>query len=403
MYVKETNGFCLINHNESMNLSNVLVLRDNRTNCWSISTTVSITDYCDWFIKYGKANKLEDQRPVLNTRSGNMIRARLIEDLKQGAVIPPIVVGMAIDEDIDAIDEKLVSELFNKYQEEVTVIDGMQRSEALSVALASNDSIHDNLLRMDIWVAKDTVSLVYRMLVLNTGQVPWDVKRQMEVIYKPLIKETKSRVPAIIINTKNDNTRRSCAGEYQASSIVELFIAFTSRKEIVSSPDRVADDFIRLDVTEMSGKPNVSDYFYRTISLMVSVDQAFSNYRGDEEWEHFRSGKDLFARNTVQAGFVGAIAQKVIGMPGMTARSEEEQERYMRTIEQRIGELCGEINSMTEANLKVFMSFDILNEKMSNLPTKKIGNVQREFFRMAFKTLVEESNIESLSVIWQSY
>ena len=386
-----------------MKLSNIVILKDKRTNCWSISTTVRIDDYCDWFKSFGKDNKLEEQRPLLKTRSGNMIRSRMIEDLKQGAIIPPIVVGLALEKDLMTVTNDDVEKLFNEHQEEMTVIDGMQRSEALSEALSAQPNIGDNLLRMDIWVAKDSVSLIYRMLVLNTGQVPWDVKRQMDVIYKPLIKETREQVPGIVINTKNDNTRRSTAGEYQASSIVELFIAFTSRKEIVSPADRIADDFIRLDVAEMSGKPSISAYFYRAIAMMVKLDKTFIIYKGDDMWPHYKCGMDLFTKNAVQVGLIAAIAQKVIGMPGMTVREIDSQERILCEIESRIENLCDRIKSMTYAELDNFMSFDILNEVVSKLPTKKIGNAQREYFRTGFKVLVETDNIESLSVVWQAY
>ena len=386
-----------------MKLSNIVILKDGRTNCWSISTTVRIIDYCKWFSHYGKDNKLDEQRPLLKTRSGNMIRSRMIEDLKQGAVLPPIVVGLALDKDIQVSSKEDVESLFDEHQDEMTVIDGMQRSEALTEALSAQQDIQDNLLRMDIWVARNSTSLIYRMLVLNTGQVPWDVKRQMDVIYRPLIKETRAKVPNITINTKNDNTRRSKAGEYQASSIVELFIAFTSRKEIVSPADRIADDFIKLDVTEMSGKPNISDYFYRAIALMVDLDSAFSIYKGDDSWLHYKCGMDLFTKNAVQVGLITAIAQKVVGMPGMTVRDSNSQEKILNEIEIRIENLCNRIKTLTSEELHNFMSFDILNEVISKLPTKKIGNAQRDFFKTGFKVLVETDDIESLSVVWQAY
>lgn len=386
-----------------MEFSNIVILKDKRTNCWSISTTVSIVDYCEWFRVYGKDNKLDEQRPLLKTRSGNMIRYRMIEDLKQGAVIPPIVVGLALEREIKEISKEEVDALFNDHQDEMTVIDGMQRSEALIEALSAQPDIQNNLLRVDIWVAKDSTSLIYRMLVLNTGQVPWDVKRQMDVIYKPLIKETRARIPDITINTKNDNTRRSKAGEYQASSIVELFIAFTSRKEIVSPADRIADDFIRLDVAEMSGTPNISDYFYRTIALMVKLDKSFALYKGDDTWDLYKCGMDLFTKIAVQVGLIVAIAQKVIGMPGMTVREHSAQEKILCKIEDRIQNLCDRLGAMTPSELQNFMSFDILNEVVSKLPTKKIGNAQREFFKTGFKVLVETDNLERLSVVWQAY
>ena len=80
-----------------MKFNNINVLKDLRVNGYSISTVVTIAEYLGWFVEYGLPNKLEDQRPVMKTRSANMIRKRLVDDLQQGAVIPPIVLGFTDD------------------------------------------------------------------------------------------------------------------------------------------------------------------------------------------------------------------------------------------------------------------------------------------------------------------
>ena len=236
-----------------MVIDNVLLLRDNRINCLSLSGTVTISQYLNWFNQFGKDNKLDEQRPVLNTRSANAIRKRLVSDIVNGAIIPPIVIGIAIKEKLDDVDNVNVVDIVEKSLSDATVIDGMQRSGALCEAQEINATIKNNPLRVDFWLSNDTVSLIYRMLVLNTGQTPWDVKRQMEVVYKPLIKETREKVEGIKINDKNDSKRRTHGGEYQASSIVEMFLAFSSKKEQVNTRETLSDDFTRLEVAQMAG------------------------------------------------------------------------------------------------------------------------------------------------------
>ena len=390
-----------------MKLNNLLILHDKRTNCISVSATTSIKEYIAWFEEYGKQNKLDEQRTVLNTRSGNMIRHRLIEDLKQGALIPPLVIGLALNEMPELVNDIVVNDVFDTNKSEATVIDGMQRSEALSQALRENSQIADSPLRIDLWIAKDTVSLIYRMLVLNTGQVPWDVKRQMEVIYKPLVSEIRNNVPNIKIIVKNDNERRTGPGEYQASNMIELFIAFTSRKEIVSPTERIADDFIRLDVADMAGQPGVSELFYRTIRMMVQLDSAFSKYQGTAQYEEsnlFKTGKDIFSKVTAQVGFVVAVAQKVIGMPGMNERDQAFQNRTIIEVEEKIERICDKVSKLSDEKLATFMAFDYLNEQIRKLPTKKIGNAQREFFKAAFRALIDTTNdVDNLSFAWLAY
>lgn len=240
-----------------MQLTNIVTLEDKRTNCLSVSACTTIGEYLNWYNTYGKENKLDDQRPVLKTRSANVIRKRLIDDLKNGAVIPPIVIGAVVND----LNPNNIENINPETEKNATVIDGMQRTEALLIAHDEDPNISNNPLRVEFWLSANSISLIYRMLVLNTGQTPWDVKRQLEVVYKPLIDETSNKVADITIYKKNDGKRRTTGGCYQASSIVELFLAFASRKEIVSAPDRLADDFTRLDVIKLAGEPTCSPFF----------------------------------------------------------------------------------------------------------------------------------------------
>ena len=73
-------------------------LKDNRVDCYSLLMTISIADYLN-FIQgvYKQKGGIEGQRSPLKTKSAQRIRKRLIDDLNRGTVIPPIVVGVKVD------------------------------------------------------------------------------------------------------------------------------------------------------------------------------------------------------------------------------------------------------------------------------------------------------------------
>lgn len=391
-----------------MELKCINVLRDGRISSLSISAITTIGDYMKWFDTFGESNKLTEQRPQLNTRSANMIRRRLVEDLKQGAVIPPIVIGLSTQADLSCIDDHYVEKLINDSLEEGTVIDGMQRSSALREAMAQSNGISHNPIRVDFWIANGTTALIYRMLVLNTGQTPWDIKRQMEVIYKPLIIEARQRIEGIVLNEKDDQRRRRAGGEYPASSIIELLIVYSSRKEIVKANDSVADEFTRLDITDMTGKREFADNFYRCLSMMVGFDRAVTRYQQDDGdvdgIMKFRNGMDLFTQMPAKTGFIAALAQRVVGMAGMPERSHDEQEAIISRIETSFSAFIERISNMDNEALGVFLCYDVLNEMMRNLPVKRIGNSQREYFRKGFAALLENNfEVESLEIAWRAY
>lgn len=382
-----------------MNLSNIQILKDARLDSLSVSCITTIGEYLEWYNQYGKENKLDEQRPVLNTRSANMVRKRLIEDLTCGAIIPPIVIGMAYPQ-VSEIDGNNIEQILKKRLSDATVIDGMQRTEALSIAVQLKSEISNNPIRIEFWVSVDVVSLIYRMLVLNSGQTPWDTKRQLEVVYKPLLHEVEERLEGLTINYKNDRKRRTDGGIYQASSIVELYMAFTSRKELISTPDRLADEFTRLDIVKMSGSREYSDTFFATLNLLVLLDSAICKYKA-EKTTGICSGMDLFTEMPSKVGFVVALAQYIVG------RSGEERDVQLINLRRQKVEACiysiiEKVESLEGDELGSFLSFDILNEKISMLDKKKIGNAQREYYKKVFSEMLDIKEIDNMSIVWLS-
>ena len=390
-----------------MKFNNINVLKDSRVNGYSISTVVTITEYLDWFVEYGFPNKLEDQRPVMKTRSANMIRKRLVDDLQQGAVIPPIVLGFTDDNIKGDLNSDIIEEILNNHISQATVIDGMQRSEALRLASEENTAIGENPLRLEIWITPNAISLIYRMLVLNTGQTPWDVKRQMEVVYKPLVEECEHAVQGIVINRKNDNARRRNGGEYTANSIVELFLAFSSKKEIINTADKLADDFTRLDVTKMTSSPERSNIFYKCMNMLYLFDKAISKYDGanDEkiEGDKICSGMDLFTQMPAKIGFIVALAQSILGRTG-TDKPIKEQDENLKRILDDFKVFCTKIETMNNDELGEFLSFGMLNDVLKGLSIKKIGDEQRRFFTVGFEALVRNGfKSDNMELVWRAY
>ena len=111
--------------------------------------------------------------------------------------------------------------------ESISIIDGMQRTTALQEAKGFfSESQLD--IRVEFWIADKLNSLIYRMLVLNTGQVPWEMARQLETIYSQLLKSIKDKISIdeIKIFQKDDKPRRLTDTEFEAHKIIQLYIGF---------------------------------------------------------------------------------------------------------------------------------------------------------------------------------
>lgn len=391
-----------------MEIKVLSVLNDNRINCISVLTEIKTSEYLE---SIKSDNKISGQRDVLKTSTAVTIRKRMIDDLKEGAIIPPIVLGLIIESisvaDIQSNQDAIIKCInANIGSDNLSIIDGMQRTESLRQAISLNPEIKERYLRIEFWMSNNVSSLIYRMLVLNTGQVPWTTRRQIEIIHKPLISEVEKKVPGIVLNQIDDNARRKSAGEYPASSIVELYMVYGARKEYIDTKEKLADDFNRLDIINLSSNVAYTNHFYKAIKILFDFDNAISKFQPEitDSRIRFSYGKDLFTSMPAKVGFIVSIAKYVIGRPGGIERSEDEQEKRINDLDEQCKGLIEKITALEGKDLVNFISFDILAEKIRSLPTQKIGDAERDFFVKAFSALIDAKfDISSLNEAWLAY
>jgi len=359
---------------------------------------------------YRMKGGIEGQRDALRTSSAIKIRKRMVDDIVKGTVLPPVVLGLLLSHEdfikLDNVshDTKILQDTLSQASNEnISLIDGMQRTTAIIEALKSNEQIENNELRVEVWIVENLNNLMYRMLVLNTGQVPWTVRRQLEVVYGSLLKTIKEEVPEIDIYTIDDSKYRTDGGQYQGESIIELFIVFGSRKEKVNIKERVAEEFTRLDFIESTDKGDFLSIFIKCLKLMYSIDKAFTRYESEEKIGRFSDGKDLFKSQPARIGFISALAVEILGRPG-NDKGEETQTKILQRIETEVKEFIALVDGLSEVELKEFLSLNILNECLKDNNPSKVGDFERSFFKEAFAALIKEHfDIQSMVLSWRAY
>jgi hypothetical protein len=391
---------------------NSIFLPDNRVNCFSGVGQISAEDYLSIIEEVYRSNGgIAGQRAPLKTKTGISIRNRMVDDIKKGAILPPIVIGAVVGDDIiaKASDCKTIqdfSSLLNEIpKSSLSVIDGMQRTTALDLAIQAGEPANSiSPVRIDLWLARSLHSLVYRMLVLNTGQVPWDIKRQLQTIYKQILLEIEKEMPDIDVFSIDDIERRSAAGQYRSTRIVELFLAFTSRKPHIDLKEKVAEDFARMDATEATASQETLPAFVRTMRLLAELDRALATTSMDpvlvSENTRFKEGKDIFTSAPASIAFAAASGQYLLGSPGYPLNFTE--------INARLDNLAESIYLISCKLQAPFQSADFvdyltLNEKIS-ARSGRIGEYEREFFLRAFLHMFEQARIlENLTPCWSAY
>jgi hypothetical protein len=382
-------------------------LFDQRTRCWSLLTTMSIRDYLELVAEaHQTQGALSGQRDTLTTTTAKRIRARMVSDLKQGAVLPPLVIGVVVDgEKYDSLpleSATTVQEVLSQGDRStLSIIDGMQRTAALLEAVSEESSVTDRCVRVEFWLANAVRAMIYRMLVLNTGQVPWTMNRQLTVVFAPLLQEIRANVPELDkVSTPDNPGRRVGAAQYSSDSIVELYIAFSLRKTAVDTKEAVSDEFSRLDFVENLSDERFQPQFYGALSLLARLDKVFSAYE-DGPQGRFAKGRGVFDSQPARIGFMVAVATAVLGRPG-TQRDPDERSAKLTELLTASTQLETTLANFNHERLGDFLRLDVLQEVLDRR-VGQVGRYERSVFAEAFKVLVEENfELENMEQCWRA-
>ncbi|MEM1167502.1 MAG: hypothetical protein AAGJ08_00025 [Cyanobacteria bacterium P01_H01_bin.35] len=386
--------------------TNIDIIKDTRANCYSVMNQLSVAEYLEMVEKvFQEKGGLEGQRDTLKTKTAIMTRKRMIEDLKKGAILPPIVLGVITSEEelsnIDRLDRNELLNLINSPKNSISIIDGIQRTTAIYDA-QKNINIRDNKVRIEFWITSQVNSLIYRMLVLSTGQIYCNLKRQIETVFQANLKVLKAKFPNIDIIQIDDQGKRRNPRQYQADKVIELFLVFAVRKEKVDLQERLANEFTRQDCIESVANPDFTNIFCEVIGYLADFDLAISEYKNSNKEGYFKEGKDLFSSHPACIGFVTSIGLYVQGRPGNSYDLKKQNKRW-NEIKNDANQLFKKLKKMKPGEIGDFLDFPTLNELISQ-KTGKCANFAKTFFLEAFKLLIEERfDVEKMTQCWRAY
>lgn len=379
---------------------------DRRTECWSMLITMKIDEYLALVRNaHAKQGGISGQRDVLKTTTAKRIRSRMVNDIRAGALLPPVVIGAVVTEDafksFPKQESSSLADILSTDPESLSIIDGMQRTGAMIEAFNIDKGVLDHLVRVEFWFTQSVRALVYRMLVLNTGQVPWSLGRQLSVVYAPLLKEVAANVTTLDkVFTPDNPGRRRGPAQYSSDVLVELYLAFSLRKTGTEAKEALSEEFSRLDFVENVSEANFQNHFYHALTLMSQLDIVFSKYEvGSARLPH--KVRNIFDSQPARIGFMAAVAQYVLGRPGLDRNPEERDTRMANVIEN--GEkLVNRLNSQKTEEIGKFLALDVLFDILDKRVVQ-VGRYERAVYFDAFKVLVEEHfDLQTMEPCWRA-
>ncbi|MER8956826.1 hypothetical protein NKH98_29900 [Mesorhizobium sp. M0833] len=386
----------------------VLAAYDARIDCLSVIFDISVGDYLALVDRaYRNRGGLKNQRSALKTTSARRIRQRMKDDIAAGAVVPPVVIGVTVtDKDFDRLRSEVDSrkldsgEFFkNLNPDAISIIDGMQRTTAFLEASEENGEVTRRKIRVEFWVSRNENALIYRMLVLNAGQIPWDLKKQISVVFEPLIAAARSHTDASRI-IEYGQGRRFNPGEYSANDIAEMYLAFASRKLSIDTEEVLTDEFTKLDIVESLARYDFRRYFFDSLNILIAMDRAFSTFT-EPGYAKRKAGREIFDKQAARVGLLVAIAIRSIGRVG-TEVNADAATTTVEVINNQATSYCSRFLALTNDEKREFLKLGILNELLDRR-VGQVGRFERTLFFEAFKALIEQSfDVRDMEVCWRA-
>ncbi|MGA7588674.1 MAG: hypothetical protein WCB03_21980 [Rouxiella badensis] len=216
---------------------------------------------------------------IQRKRESHKAYKRLKSDIEGGALLPSITLAvkhhmvkgiLEVIEDDDSLSKKLSA------ANTVDILDGLQRTYIISDLKKEGAVFKEGQeLLLEFWLEEDISKLIYRMIVLNSGQKAMSMRHQVELLFTSLQETIIQSVPGIEIFRESETKRRTQPNKYTLNNIASSYQAFVTGSHETDKENLVAQKLIdenAFDSTEGELREKFVDYLHY-LKYFIKLDQ----------------------------------------------------------------------------------------------------------------------------------
>ncbi len=366
---------------------------DNRIDSLNLLIETTLEEYYNLSKNILANNEFQRRR----VKSSSSVYSLLKTDLRQGCVIPPIVLALSIEAKPkkEETDESIIENI-NNHKEKLIILDGLQRTYTIRDLVnelnekddPDKSEILKRKLRIEIYIGINKLGILYRMLTLNTGQTPMSSRHQIEIIYSDYI---QGGIDGITLIKEIEGETPNAIGQYKFRDIIEGFTSYLDRDYLTIDRTDILDNIKSLE--KLAVENQGSDLFIEFLTIyhtfVKKMDNLGSNWDFDEESLDQKLTGQPFARNTlkifnksqVMTGFGSALGKLLDN-----GAIEKTADVSIMISELKSDNICNDLNA-------ILIRLDSIR-----VVAKKIGNDQRMFFHFFFRELFDNKSDGYLNI-----
>jgi hypothetical protein len=260
--------------------------KDFRTNTNILYAQIKINEYLELVGK--DFDRFEIQRKKEKHKGYN----RLKRDIERGTLIPTITLAVepsSVNQFEALLEERQstkIIEMLVSLTDKIYILDGLQRTYIIS-DIKSNMPFNDGQkLLLEIWFEEDLKHLIYRLIVLNSGQKPMSMRHQIELLFITMRETLVKKVDGLILLEEKNEEIRSKAKEFPFERLVTSYKSYLTKSPEVDKDNIVAERMIESDMLD-SDEEFLSQSFFKFTNILEKYclldEQLFRIYNGTDK------------------------------------------------------------------------------------------------------------------------
>ena len=368
---------------------------DNRINSINLYIEISFREYLTFAKDIIGNNELQRKR----VKKSRTVYSLLKDDLKQGCVMPPLVLAITQDETIkpQSITSNELFKYISENKNKLVILDGLQRTCTLIDAdLEMQDKESNNYhnfldytLRLELYVGINKSGILYRMLTLNTGQTPMTARHQVEILYKAMLSKELGEIRLVTDVQERQDPRKY---EFSFKNAIDGFNSYLDRDELPLDKEDILENIKVLG--NMSKEKMDQDLFTKFMNCYANIFKVLREASNDISYQKEDIKKIIGIENPFgySVSKVFSTSQALTGFGAAIGKMQD-----LKVIES-LDEISTIKQSALNASEDVWFEQLLLRLDEIKNNAKKIGNAQRMYFHYFFRELLNKGSDSYLNL-----